>query len=298
MSPNATPISFYSQEIIDAVTSAQGNWRAAVVAVINEIVQSGECFSSGEVVRILRITDPALAFKVLSVGEYVRDAFYAGQMPPYDTDNDGQQFPLQVGRTTEGLYPTRTPVGQLVFVYGPSQAACEAHEFEVYVPVPSEDLDQVAHTDSNPAIPAVLDGDDDDDDGTVSTPSTLSTPSTSPTPSNGGSGVTLKGRKATKSLTATVTAECRLYVSRSAFEHFVHLRGTGMRGGDPVFVRVDNDEVIIGLDDMPGATKLTLEATRGRVKVPNSTGAPFHSGDRYSVEVSSIAITVDLSTTI
>ena len=99
---------------------------------------------------------------------------------------------------------------------------------------------------------------------------------------------------------ATVTGDFRLYVGRSVFEAHVFLRGQPMRGGDPVFVRVVGDTVTIKLDDDgdPANETFTLSATRGRVKIPNRTGAPFNPGDTYKVTVSPTEITVDLSQTV
>jgi hypothetical protein len=289
-----TPLDFYPQYILDAVKTAAGDWRKAVVLVVNELVQHGTCFSSGEIARCLRIVDPTLAFKVTGIGEYVRDAFYTNQMGGYDI-NGTPAAPVQIGRTAQGLFPNRTPAGQLVFVYGPDQPACDAHPFEVYIPLPGEGLDQIKQTDQQggttaPTAPPQAAA----DSGSACVPS-VPNPIIVPPPAKA---VSLAGKAIKKDLLATVTDECRLYVSRDTFEQFVFLRGQPMRGGDPVYVRGDKDEVIITLDAQPGASQFTLEATRGRVKVPNGTGAPFKPGDKYRVTVTPNEIKVDLRQTV
>jgi hypothetical protein len=268
---------FYPDYIIDAVKLAAGDVDKAVVNVVSELVRHGHCFSSGEVVRILRIVDPTLRFSMARVGSSVRAAFYNGELPPYDSDDGGQVFPLQVPRTCEGLYPDRTPAGQMVFVYGNSDEACEDHTFEVFIPVPNQDLSDVDNRDKTPA-PAQPVQDKgpltDDKDASV---------------------VSLKGKEIKATITAKVTAESRLYVPRKAFEHHAFLRGKGMRGGDAVYIQAGGDEVVISMAAFNGATEFTLEATRGRVKVPNSTGAPFSPGVSYEIVITADDIRIDLN---
>ena len=285
----ATRDDFYPQNIVDAVESGDGNWRRSATNVVNEMVQDGKCFSSGEVARCLRIVDPSLAFRVTSVGAYIREAFYNGQLPPYDTD-EGQQFPLQAARHTEGRFPDRTPEGQLVFVYGPTQEACDEHDFEVCIPVMTDTLDDIKALDSQ-----VTDDDDNDSDEEDDTSPGAAPQAQAPQATKKGKGVVLKGRDLTgRKLTATVTAESRLYVNRDAFELMAHLRGKGLRGGDSVYIKNGGGQVIITLEPADGAMVLTLEATRGRVKVPNSTGAPFRPGKTYELDVTSDRIVVRL----
>jgi hypothetical protein len=276
MSQPLTPESFYPTAVVQASQSCPGDWRGSADAVIRVLVDGNRCFSSGEIARCLRICEPSLRFSVPGLGEHVRDAFYAGSLPLYNDGQGGTLAAMQHGRTTVGLFPSRTPAGQLVFVYGPEQAACDVHEFEVYIPQPGESLQDIYDTDNTPATPPV------------------------PAPVSGQSQaqpVVLTGNLSQSDLTSAVTADCRLYVSRGAFEAYVGLRGQPMRGGDPVYVLVEPSKVTIRLDDdgNPANEQFTLSATRGRVKVPNRTGKPFNPGTRYSVQVTATEIVVDLA---
>ena len=267
---------FYPAYILDAVKAANGDPKLAVVNVVNALVANDQCFSSGEVVRILRIVDPSLNFSVKSVGVSMREAFFRGEMPPYDLE-DGQTFPLQVSRTCQGLFPDRTPAGQMVFVYGSTDESCEEHEFEVFTPVPNQDLTQVDSRDKAPATPAQP----------VAPKGPLTTDKDAEV-------VVLQGKEVKATLTAKVTAESRLYIPRKAFEHHAFLRGKGMRGGDAVYISNSSEEVVISLAPIQDGTEFTLEATRGRVKVPNSTGAPFAPDDEYEIVITADDIRIVL----
>ena len=271
-----------NKQISDAIESgvqaapAQGvpEWLSATDAVITVLVEEHDCFSSGEIAAHLRTFRPDLVFSVTSsVGEHIRDRFYSSSLPMYENP-DGTHTPVeQVPRTTQGF--TRTGAGVEVFVYGPEWQACQDHEFEIEIPAPGV---------TTPADPTDAHG----------LPAKPAQPSTAHF-------VNLKPRVATRDLTATVHKDARLYVPRSAFEALLHETQTGLKGGDSVYVLVDDstEEATVNLDRSNGAQAYQLIATRGRVLFPHPIH-PFTPGDTYAVTVdgSGRRLVVDLSQTV
>ena len=151
-----TALEFYPQPVIDACNSCPGDWRGSVDALIQTLTSTNRCYSSGELARILRICAPSLRFAVPGIGEYTRDAFYGDNLPEYDDGQGNPVAPVQIGRMTQGLFPSRTGAGQMVFVYGPCQAACDVAEYEVYIPRPGESLEDVRNADNAPQTPQVV----------------------------------------------------------------------------------------------------------------------------------------------
>ena len=273
-------LDFYPQPVIDAANTIDGDWRTCVDAVIQVLTDGGRCYSSGEIARILRICAPDLRFSVTGIGGYIRDQFVCDSLPEYDDGTGVGVSPLQIARTTIGL--GRTPAGQPVFVYGSDQGACDVAEYEVYIPRPGESLEDIQNADDNLTAP-------------VSTPATPT--GTAPDGTVAPAGVVIAGNTSRTSFIATVTGDFRLYLKREVFDALAFQSGQGMRGGSPVYVRVDGDDVIVTLDDDGNADNkaFTLGLTRGRIKVPNQTGTPFVPGTKYSVTVTSECITVDLA---
>ena len=107
------------------VLSPAQDWREGTRHLIDHWTNQGRCYSSGEVAAALRTHRQDLRFSVTTLGEYVRDLFYQGELP---------SNPVQVSRRTTGN--GRTPEGLLVFVYGPDEPTAEAHNFEVEIPRP------------------------------------------------------------------------------------------------------------------------------------------------------------------
>jgi len=254
------------------ILQSQLDWRSAVPVLLEHWVNSDRCFSSGEVAACLREHRPDLRFSVLSVGEAVRDLFYSGGMPEYP---DTGYSPVMTPRITEGLYPDRTPAGVEVFVYGPDDQACLEHDFEVYIPLPGQCQDDA------PA-PAMAQTDQAAADPTGNTPTAVAI---------------LGAKVASLDIRAKVHNDCRLCVPRSAFELAVHLGGQPMRGGDPVWVKVENDLATVVAQD-PGDDaydEYNLASTRGRVLFP-SPSTPFTPGDTFAVEVGKGTLTISLTT--
>jgi hypothetical protein len=290
------------------VTSATGNstpatviagatdWRTAVTDLIAWLVANDRCFSSGEIAAILRTNRPDLAFKVASVGDFVREAYDNGNIPSYDDGQGGTLYPTQVPRTTNGKARTldgrdvvsKTPMGQAVFVYAKDSNDGFAHDFEVYIP------------------------DYNDPDATRATPYTgappapTQTPVTTPSgqvaqPPTQASGIVIQGSLKRDDLTAYVRPDRRLCVPRAAFEAFVAMTGTPLRGGpqgDPVYVDFVGTEVFITRDPATSgnSTPFHLWATRGRVAFLAAPSLPpFVSGDKYEIVVRPDALVIDLS---
>lgn len=271
-----------NKQISDAIeaginaSQAQGvrDWMGATDALINLLVENGECFSSGEIAAHLRTFRPDLRFSVTSnVGEHVRDRFYANTMPLYPNP-DGTFTPVEmVPRTTAGF--TRTPPGTQVFVYGPSYNDADTHEFEVDIPKPGV---------QTPAAPNDAYG-------------LPARPVQAPQPVQ--HAINLTPRKPLLDLRATVHNDGRCCIPRSAFEALLHETKTSLKGGDSVYVIVDGDEARIGLDREPGAQAYQLAAARGRVLFPHPAH-PFTPGDAYklTVEGDDRRLVVDLSATL
>jgi len=277
------------QSYLDTTTS-DTDWRSVVNGLCDFLISEGHCFSSGELARWLRQYRKDLRFSVPRLGEHVRDAFYAGTMTEYPDDGSGlPAYPSQVPRQTQGL--GRTPAGTQVFVYCPDQTAGFGHNFEVDIPRPG-DAD-TSYPDASlvtpvvtPASPTV---------GLSGVPVPTSTQAPAP------AGVSITGAaKPLVELKAKVHDDRRLCVPRAAFEAYVHFCGQPMKGGDPVFVKVETDEATITLTDPgDGASSYDLSTSRGRVLFPAPPGeTPFTPGDVYLVNITPNGLTVDLTQTV
>jgi len=252
------------------------DWRAATDALIKHLIEESECFSSGEIARHLRLASPSLRFSVPNVGEYVRDLFYSGSMPEYEVSDPyggTDEVPVsQVPRTTQGLYPMRTPAGVSVFVYAPDQSDGDRHDFEVYVPKPGETDEPLPVT--PPQLPVT----------------------------NGKTPVSIHGsvkpNLSAADYKATVNSENRLCVTRAAFEACVHMGGRPMKGGDPIFISFVDDEVNISQTPIgvPDEGAYSLAKERGRVLFTAQDPAhPFAPGTSYSLQIGPGIIKVDLA---
>lgn len=260
------------------------NWRAAVDDLLLLFARERRCYSSGELAAALRTHRPDFVFSVPSLGKYVREKFYAQELPefidsliaPMQMARGVTDFsPVQVSRFTVGKYPDRTPAQTEVFVYGPDVESASAHEFEVFIPRPGESMQDAPP----PAVDATSD-------------------TTGPgTPIHDAAVAIYGAQPAVKDIRATVWPDGRCCVPRSAFEAACHLGGTPIRQGEPVFVTVDpGNKATISLVD-PGngaAREYSLWNGQGRIAFTSPT-APLPPGTNYRVIVSAGEITVDLS---
>ena len=106
----------------------QRTWQDAVCTLIDDHVNDGTCFSSGELARAIRLARPDFRFAVTELGEFVKDLFHQGAI-----DYSGVSA-VQVPRRTTGR--SRTPAGTEVFVYAPNPQVGGGHDFEVEIPRP------------------------------------------------------------------------------------------------------------------------------------------------------------------
>jgi hypothetical protein len=269
------------QQIIDAIetgvadASNQGvpEWLAATDCLLKLFAAECQPFSSGEIAAHLRTFKPTLRFSVTSnVGEHIRERFYADTLPLFQ-NADGTVTPAeQVPRSTQGF--SRTPPGTQVFVYAPDYQTGSDHDFEVDIPKPGATLP--LENDGLPAVP-------------------VQPPSVQP------HFVNLTPRKPVLDLKASVHNDARLCIARSALEALLHETQTGLKGGDSVYVGVDNvsQELVVSLDRDTGMQGYQLSASRGRVLVPHPAH-PFTPGDTFKVTVDGPGrrLVVDLSATV
>jgi hypothetical protein len=255
------------------VAEAAGDpqWLGATNALIDLFAEHGECFSSGEIAAHMRTYRPDLMFSVTtSVGSHVRDRFWGDTMPLYEHD-DGTHSPMEMGhRLTEGF--TRTPVGTLVFVYGPNRADIEAHGFEVDIPQPGTQV---------PADPQ-------DADGLPAKPVQKSSPIQHFT--------TITPRLRTDLKAIVHEKDGRCCIPRACLETLIATTGATLKGGDSVYIVIDGDECRVYLEEQDGSRSYSVWATSGRVYF-SKPGTTFVKGDAFKVTVdaSDECLIVDLS---
>ena len=277
------------------------DWRTLLNQLVAYLISTGEAFSSGECAAHMRIERPDLRFSVLTVGATLRENFHTGVMPCYDDGSGNAVFPMQVPRITEGKYPDRTPAGVEVFVYAFEQNDGEAHEFEVFIPFPGEDLSGGVPAPATTTTPAPAPPLTAAPAGTAPT-AAPGTPAAQITPKGkvGPKAVTLSGKAASGPLHATVHTDGRLCIPRSALEAYSHATGLAMRGGDPVHVLVTEKAAMVALEGFVGdggakSGSYDIALTRGRVLFPSATSTPFTVGDKFPVTVTGAGLIVDLT---
>jgi len=278
------------------------NWRKTVDDLINHLTEQDLPYSSGEIAAFLRTEAKSLKFRVTGIGEHVRDAYWAGTLPEYADGQGGTQAPVQMQYMTTGR--GRTPANQPVFVYGPDQLTCDGHDFEVDIPLPPGVSPRpIAASNggggtSYPTSYAQPAG-SNQPQVTGPAPTTAAIPGPAPTTAAIPGPTAPSGGKALQpinqgsgGLVAKVHTDKRVCVPRSAFEAYLYASGRAMRAGDNVYVSVDNSGVSISLDADPNATKLTLQATRGRLLFANPN-TPFVPGTTYTIKVGKTGLTID-----
>lgn len=279
-----------------------GVWRAACDAVVSYRLANGKPFSSGEVAAILRTFDPTLNFAVSGVGERLRDAFGQGEFdfsapeiekdtfgnPELDDNGDPKlvvdgngdvvmtKTPAQqVSRYTEGL--GRTPAGVLVFVYAPSYADGEAHNFEVDIPRPN--------------IPAVVNpatGVPDVPEAHVSTRD----------PSKDDTRRAAQVATAAKNgdLACTVQVTGRMNVGRLVLENYALMSRTGLQADATLYVWQNGKVLTCRLaDDPSNPAKVSYKVFRGRTLINlDKLGLSRPQGTTVNAVVDPSGITISL----
>lgn len=109
--------------------SSTTKWKHAVWHVVLDKLTANIPFTSGEIVRELRIKNTDLHFSVKEVGRYLEELFQNRQFV-FSPRNA-----IKIERTTDGS--TRTPAGTTVNIYAPSYDEAMRHSFEVEVPAPT-----------------------------------------------------------------------------------------------------------------------------------------------------------------
>ena len=254
-----------TKTVTDNITS----WRKATLAMVEYLVEDEQCFSSGEIARELRLNRIDLKFSVLTMGEMLRDLFWASGMGSY----------VQVNRVATGS--TRTPAGQPVYVYAPSKVDGDNHDFEVEVPLPPGVTPRV----STPA-PVTTNGYPTQVTGYPTAVVPAST-------SDGGASTKPPVTAPRDGYTVRVLKDFRLCIRRSVFDRFIHLADVSVQPGQPVWVKVDSDEATVSFDPIPGGSQYQIN--EGRVIFPSQDNKPFPPGTTYPVTVTSAALTVHLS---
>ncbi len=237
------------------------DWRTASSDLINFWIALDRCFSSGEIAACLRTHRMDLRFSVTSLGEYVRDLFYQGDLPEYDDGAGNGLSPVQVSRYTVG--DGRTPPGVLVFVYGPDQNTAETHGFEVDIPRPG-------NLPADGIGPSV----------SVPTPTTAPDSGPRPVPANLPDAYVLK--------------DARCYVARKVVDAYLGTAKVALRQGDEMHVTLTNGVAKVTATAQPGSTTYNIWKGSGRVAFYSSTGVPFTEGTKFPVDVTPNGITVDL----
>jgi hypothetical protein len=245
----------------------------AVQAAIDFLIANGKAFSSGEVAREIRmLTD--IRFSVLTVGQMLREWFYANTMPSYD-DGDGEPvYPCKVPRTTVGLFPDRTPEGQEVFVYAFDEEDGADHDFEVYIPVPGSKA-------GDPEPDPSDDVEDEPEPKLPAAPAGTAPASTAP------AGTVDAGK-------AKVLSDRRLQIPRKAVEVLLHSTGQPLRGGLPVHVAITAEEAVVALNPFLGSTPHAVNQTRGRVHFASTTSTQFVPGTTYEIKATSAGLVITL----
>lgn len=247
------PPTFTAMTLPEALRDAQ-DWPQAVRAWVNYKVANVQPFSSGEIAKDLRAYRTDLRFSVVSLGEFLRDLFYGGEMPYYGDGTGEGLYPVQVPRITEGK--GQMPAGILVFVYAPDADAGFAHDFEVNIPRPRQR--------SNPSAFSA----------------TLSKPRRAPRPPQAALPV------------ASVGEDGRCYVPRKVIEAFLSRTGRVVHLGDLLHISFPPmGDAEITLEPTPTSRPCNLWAESGRVAFYANQGG-FSPGDKYGVQVTDQAIIV------
>jgi len=264
----------------DPALDTPAKWRAVIPGVIDYLTKAGQCYTSGLFSAAMRHLRPdVMVFSHPKVGEMVQDLFFNGQLPPYMVDDGTGNLvpmpPMQVSRITEGLFPTRTPAGIAVFVYGPDRTACEQYAFEVFIPKPGESMADAP----TPAVPQTQQAATDKTGRTKTA-------------------VAIMGQRlALDKIEATVWPDGRLCIPRAAFEMAVHLGGAPLRGGDPVFVKIGPKEITVTLAPSGDVDEKSydLSTEKGRIAITaKPPTAPFTPKTSFPVTVTAGLVTVNI----
>lgn len=233
------------------------NWRDAVCTIVDEKTRNKQCISSGEITKEIRENRPDLKFSHWDIGEFLRDLYYSGSIR-YFNDQFGMSGYSQAIRITEGK--TRTPKGTTVFVYGPSFTEAMAHDFEVEIPRSKADAN-ATYDAYGTAVGEQIE-----------------------TPNNG-------------HLVATVHADNRLCIPRSAFDALMQKTGKNLSFGDRVHISLDDivKKIKVKFDADPNSKAYDLTRDRGRVKYTPDVDYGWVAGDSYEVQITDEGLEINVN---
>ena len=267
-----------------AIDAAQTHEEACENLVTFWVAQ-GVPFTSGHVVNAIRQGNPTLRFSQKSMGEFIRRNFAAGFMPSYD-DGLGGEIPVkQVERQTEST-ATRTPVGTVVCVYGPSVDECESFEFEINIA--EAEMVSDGQGGQTSAATAMLNATPNPQPGQPVS-------SIPPVPPNGVIASAQGDKMVSSKVFALVHADGRLCIPRLAFEALAYETGVPVVGGEPVYTMFASDKVLVCQTSFPGSKPAnpTTDRLRLHLTVP-SVNTPIPPGKEYEIEVGQTFLTITL----
>jgi len=243
-----------NETALKTAIAKSATWEEAIDDFIACTTQLGQPFTSGHITTILRVYRPEFRFSHFKIGEKVQDKFYSGEV-----DFAGAPA-IQEPRVCAGL--GRTPAGATVFCYGPTTQECLDFPFELDIPEPGANLQQM--------------------------------PQEHPIQQN----VTITPQVPSKvDMRAKVHSDHRLCVPRIALEGLMHATGRSFRAGDKVWVRFEDspERAVISLDQKPNAVDYDIGSERGRVLFPKAGAGQFNHGDIFAVEIANDELVVDIS---
>jgi len=250
-----------NEDTLKAAVENSADWEHAVDDFIDCTTTLGQPLTSGHITTILRVYRPEFRFAHREIGERCQDLFHAGAIV-----FNGKQA-VAVTRTCAGL--GRTPAGTPVLTYAAEENEADTFPFELDIPKPGAGLTQMPKEHPIQATP----------------------PGGTPIKATLPSAVDMR---------ATVHSDKRLCVPRAAFEALLHATGKSLRGGDPIWVRFDDNgtTAVITLDQTTGSVNYDVSSSRGRVLFPKPGTGQFEHGDIYQSEILNDELVVDLSATV
>jgi len=247
-------------------------------------VEQGVCFTSGHAVNALRLArGKTLMVNQRPVGQALQDYFNDGDMPSYMAGDGSVTRPFRKEMFSTRT-DTRTPVGTGVFVYGPSEEAIDLFEWEINIT----------------EAPDVSDG----QGGLVSPATALlqATPNTAPTAPGASSIPAVQpsghvavahGKMVPGNPTASIHKDGRLCIPRVAFEALAFETGDAIVGGEPLFVTVKGDELVISTVETKGSGTAVPTSDRLRLHLTMPQGR-YPVGTTFEVVVNEDTLILDL----
>lgn len=254
-------------------------------------VEQGYCFTSGHLTHTVRHFRTDLRFSHASMGTHLRDRFDNNTLPSFDDGMGGALYPVQVERTTSGQ--SRTPVGTMVYCYGPDQNEADLFEFELDINDPTGVVNDgsFAPTTGLSPVGAALQA-----TKLTSAKQISSTPVPATQPH--GQVSVAKGRNVPGDALAKVHRDGRLCIPRLAFEALAFVTGVPIVGGEPLYIAIDlaTQKIKIRQGSAVGFVEVcpTTDKLRVHLTIPSAIPA-LDVGNAYPVELAGEVLTIDLN---